>query len=185
MDKREEKTLNAVYEALRLELGNKEYQDISVSDLLTTAHISRSTFYSHFKSKEDVLVGVCSTIFDHVFSPSQQKEADHDFSGSSHFDYRHLITHIFYHFYDEKSLISALLSSRSGAPIFLENLKERSLPLMSACVKSHTFYKPGIPEEMQTHQLTESFVSLLRYWVSGGCVLTPEEMTDYFSRLYA
>ena len=44
MDKREEKTLNAVYEALRLELGNKEYQDISVSDLLTTAHISRSTF---------------------------------------------------------------------------------------------------------------------------------------------
>ena len=38
---------------------------------------------------------------------------------------------------------------------------------------------------MQTHQLTESFVSLLRYWVSGGCVLTPEEMTDYFSRLYA
>ena len=58
MDKREEKTLNAVYEALRLELGNKEYQDISVSDLLTTAHISRSTFYSHFKSKEDVYYAV-------------------------------------------------------------------------------------------------------------------------------
>ena len=179
------KTRQILIDVARQLFAKNGLENTTMNDIATASGKGRRTLYTYFKSKEDVLVGVCSTIFDHVFSPSQQKEADHDFSGSSHFDYRHLITHIFYHFYDEKSLISAILSSRSGAPIFLENLKERSLPLMSACVKSHTFYKPGIPEEMQTHQLTESFVSLLRYWVSGGCVLTPEEMTDYFSRLYA
>ena len=179
------KTRQKIVDVARQLFAKNGLENTTMNDIATASGKGRRTLYTYFKSKEDVLVGVCSTIFDHVFSPSQQKEADHDFSGSSHFDYRHLITHIFYHFYDEKSLISAILSSRSGAPIFLENLKERSLPLMSACVKSHTFYKPGIPEEMQTHQLTESFVSLLRYWVSGGCVLTPEEMTDYFSRLYA
>ena len=185
MDKRESKTRSALYEAFRIALSEKDYSSISVSDLLEKSGISRSTFYAHFHSKEDVLKGVCGEIFEHVFAPTHEKEADHDFSSSPSFDYSRMITHVFYHFYDEKELILAILRSQGGAPIFLETLKEYSLPLLGACVKSHTYYKEGIPEEMQIHQLSESFVSLLRFWVEGGCTLTPEELTDYFNRLYA
>lgn len=184
MDKRETKTRSALYEALRLCLLNEDYSSISVTDLLNKSDISRSTFYAHFKNKEDVLKGVCNEIFDHVFSPTLEKEADHDFSASPSFDYSHMITHVFYHFFEEKELIQAILKSKA-APIFVETLKERSLPLLSASVKSRTYYKEGIPEEMQIHQLSESFVSLICFWVEGGCALTPEELTKYFEKLYA
>ncbi len=184
MDKRESKTRSALYEAFRICLLSKDYSEISVTDLLNQSGISRSTFYAHFKSKEDVLKGVCDEIFDHVFAATHKKEEDHDFSSSSSFDYKRMITHVFYHFFDEKELIQTILKSEA-APIFVEALKKRSLPLLGAAVKSHTYYKDGIPEEMQIHQLSESFVSLIRFWVEGGCSLTPEELTNYFEKLYA
>ena len=184
MDKRELKTRKALYDAFEVCLKEKDYNAISVSDLLIKGSISRSTFYSHFKSKDDVLKALCNEIFEHVFAPTHTKESDHDFSSSSSFDYSRMITHVFYHFYDDRELISAILLS-SGASIFLETLKEKSLPLFTACIKSHIFYKEDIPEDMQTHQLSESFVSLIRYWVEEGCKLSPEELMNYFNKLYA
>ncbi len=184
MDKRELKTREALYDAFEECLKEKDYNEISVSDLLNKGSISRSTFYAHFRSKDDVLKALCNEIFEHVFAPTHTKESDHDFSSSSSFDYSRMITHVFYHFYDDRELISAILLS-SGASIFLETLKEKSLPLFTACIKSHTFYKDDIPEDMQIHQLSESFVSLIRYWVEDGCKLSPEELMNYFNKLYA
>ena len=184
MDKRLAKTRESLYEAFRLCLLEKDYESISVSDILSKSGVSRSTFYAHFSSKEDVLKGVLGEIFDHVFSPTHEKEKDHDFSMSPSFDYSRMITHVFYHFYDERELIKAILLSKASS-IFVESLKEHSLPLISACVKSHTYFKEDIPLDMQIHQLTESFVSLIRFWVESGCLLSPEELTEYFNKLYA
>ena len=183
MDKRETKTRKALYEAFKECLKTQDYNSISVSDLLEKSGISRSTFYSHFKSKDDVLKALCNEIFDHVFAPTQIKESDHDFSSSSSFDYSRMITHVFYHFYDEQELIREILVS-GGASIFMETLKERTYPLFSACIKSHIYYKYGIPEEIQIHQISESFVSLIRYYVESGCKISPEELMETFNKLY-
>mgnify|MGYP002556339780 CR=1 FL=1 len=37
-------------------------------NLLDESNISRSTFYSHYKSKDDVLLSIVNDLFDHVFS---------------------------------------------------------------------------------------------------------------------
>ena len=183
MDKRETKTRKSLYEAFKECLKTKDYNSISISDLLSKSGVSRSTFYSHFKSKDDVLKALCNEIFDHVFAPTQTKESDHDFSNSSTFDYTRMITHVFYHFYDKQELIREILVC-GGAPIFLETLKERTYPLFSACIKSRIYYKEGISEEIQIHQISESFVSLIRYYVENGCKLSPEELMEIFNKLY-
>lgn len=184
MDKRELKSRKAIYEAFRICLKEKDYNSISITDVLEVSKVSRSTFYSHFKSKDDVLKAICNEIFDHVLSPSLVKENDHDFSSSSNFDYSRTITHIFYHFYDEKILIKEILTS-GGSPIFVEILKSRALPLFKACIKSHIYYKEDIPEELQVYQLTESFVSIIKYYIENECIISPEMLMNYFNKLYS
>ena len=53
MDKRKEKTINAIYNAFANLIREKDYYDITIQDLLEEASISRSTFYSHYKTKDE------------------------------------------------------------------------------------------------------------------------------------
>ncbi len=96
MDKRIIKTRQAIYDGFAKALNNVSYDEMKIEDILKASNISRSTFYAHFKSKEEVLSSINENIFDHVFSHSLKEEATHDFSKSSIFDYNHLLTHILY-----------------------------------------------------------------------------------------
>jgi len=55
MDRRIAKTQKALVEALQQGLTQHPWEDITVQMLCDTADVSRSTFYSHFESKEALL----------------------------------------------------------------------------------------------------------------------------------
>ena len=55
MNKKEEKTNELILAALERLLEKKSYTDISVSDIILESTVSRSTFYTHYKKKDDVL----------------------------------------------------------------------------------------------------------------------------------
>lgn len=184
MDKREIKTINSICEAFRRILCEKRYEDITVQDILDKGSFSRSTFYAHFATKDDLVLKICDMIFDHIFINNLEKESDHDFSGICVFNYRVMITHMFYHFRSEKLLIKSIQDS-SAKQIFNIQLKKRLHRLISACVSTHLFLIKDIPFDFQVNQLTESFISLLLYWVNNGCVETPEEEEACFEKLYS
>ena len=52
MDRRKQKTVNAIYDALETLLINKKYNEIGVQDIIEQADIARSTFYTFFTSKD-------------------------------------------------------------------------------------------------------------------------------------
>ena len=68
MDKRTEKTLDAIYDAFTILINTKDYDDITIQDILDKSNIGRSTFYTHFKTKNDLLLKISQDIFEHVFS---------------------------------------------------------------------------------------------------------------------
>ena len=80
MDKRQEKTLDAIYEAFTKLINSKDYDEITIQDILNESKIGRSTFYCHFKDKNELLLSISRHIFEHVFSHSLKEEATHDFS---------------------------------------------------------------------------------------------------------
>lgn len=124
MNKKIEDTNEKIYNAFSEVLLLKDYNDVRIQDVLDKSGVARSTFYAHYKTKEDLLKSVCTTIFSHVFSHVLKEEKSHDFSRSSIFDYKHFITHIFYHIKDESRLIHAILLSQSKA-IFLDYMRGR------------------------------------------------------------
>ena len=93
MDRRQRKTRQAIYDAFAGLLEKKSYSGITVQDIIDKADIGRSTFYSHFETKDELLRSLCSEIFEHVFSENLTGEATHDFSSGKK-DIRGEITHI-------------------------------------------------------------------------------------------
>lgn len=178
MDKRVRKTDAAIYKAFGAALKEKEYSEISVEDILQRAKISRSTFYAHFKTKDDVLDSLLRNIFHHVFSHSLQEEASHDFSHESVLDYKHLFTHTLYHLRDEKELIQTILSS-SCRQRFLDEIREHVRPLMERVIREGVFPKKPLPEDLHIAEALESLVSLVTYWFRSDCLEPPEKMTEY------
>ena len=182
MNKKVENTNKKIYDAFKKALEQKNYSDINIQDILDLSGISRSTFYAHYKTKSDLLHSISSNIFDHVFSHSLQEEKSHDFSKASIFEYRHFITHIFYHLYDERELITAIFSSESKE-IFVSYLRNALKPLAEICINSNFVSKKDIPEEIQVSSMIECFIALIQYWINTNFETIPETLTNYYLKM--
>lgn len=61
-DLRVVKTKEAIYNAFKSLLLEKEYEKISITDVTTLAKINRKTFYSHYETLDDLLLEIQSNL---------------------------------------------------------------------------------------------------------------------------
>ena len=80
MDRRQQKTRKAIFEALNNLLKTKRFEHITVQEIIDTANIGRSTFYAHFETKDDLLKSMCTDIFQHIFTSELPQELESGFS---------------------------------------------------------------------------------------------------------
>ena len=182
MDLRQKKTLARIYHGFSQCLSQKDYAEITVQDILSNCGVSRSAFYAHFRTKDDVLESFLWNMFHHVFSHSLEQEDSHDFSQESVLDYRHLFTHIFYHLRDERELISSILKS-SCRDSFFALLRQSVAPLVERCVKEGAFVAKDLPEALRIASAIESFIALVAFWFQSDCRDDPEKATEYLFEL--
>lgn len=67
-DRRITKTRKAIYNAFLQLLNLKDYETITVQEIIDLADVGRSTFYSHYESKELLLDELCQKLFHHLLS---------------------------------------------------------------------------------------------------------------------
>ena len=179
MNKKLSKTNEKIYKAFEKVLYTKNYNEIRIQDILDQSGVARSTFYAHYRTKEDLLHSICFTIFEHVFSHTLEEEQSHDFSKSSIFEYKHFITHIFYHLHDEKQLMAAIFLSQSK-DVFSEYLRESIRPLAVRCVESNFVPMQDLPKDIKINSIVENFLVIIRYWIDTDFKQSPEQLTEYF-----
>lgn len=176
MDRRMQKTRDSIFNAFSSLLTQKRYSKITVQDIIDEANIGRSTFYSHFETKDDLLKALCSDIFEHVFGEELISERSHDFS-SANDDLVAKVTHILYHLKDRGRDIKRILSCEGGE-LFLSVLKSHFEKIITESIQHKIF--DGIPKEYVLNHMAGSFVETVRWWMENDMVQSPEEITGYF-----
>lgn len=176
MDRRQVKTRQAVYKAFVELLNEKSFYSITIQDILDRADIGRSTFYAHFKTKNDLLDVLCGEIFDHAFSSHTDHEETHDFS--KHHDLRSELTHVLYHIKSSDGYALSIMSS-DGAEVFMRYFRERLTKIFEDEVKEPP---QSVPRDYYINYLVGGFIDTVRWWMTN--TQAPEEVMGLYSRMY-
>ena len=174
MDRRKKKTRQAVYDAFTTLLEEKTYSNITVQEIIDEADIGRSTFYSHFETKDELLKALCSEIFDHVFAQNLKKEHTHDFSSGNQ-DIKEEITHILYHLQDSSRYIKRILSCESGE-IFMSYFKEYLEKVFLGELEKEPM---EVPRDYMLNHMVCDFAETVRWWMKHD-EYTPEDISRFF-----
>ena len=111
MERRRKKTRAAILAAFQELLACKRYENITVQDIIDAADVGRSTFYTHFETKDMLLRAMCEDMFSHVLEDVSD-EGSHDFSHDPD-NPAMIISHMLYHMQDQQKNIRSLLTCES------------------------------------------------------------------------
>lgn len=174
MDRRQQKTREAIFSAFSRLLEKKRYSHITVQDIIDEANIGRSTFYAHFEAKDELLNTMCMSIFGHIFSNDLMREETHDFSGSGNLKAR--LTHLLYHLKEKQQDISSILFGESS-DIFMRYFKEYLTELFA---KQTEVISTTAPKDYVMNHYISSFAETVKWWVNKDMLYSPDEMAEFY-----
>ena len=178
MDRRQRKTRAAIFQAFNKLLEEKHFNNITVQEILDGANVGRSTFYSHFETKDALLKEMCTDIFDHIFSHELHSETSHDFSSSDH-GLREKITHLLYHLKDNRGNVLGVLSGESGE-LFMRYFKEYLVTMFEQYPGS---IRQDVPKTFALNHLVGSLAEAVKWWIGGKMEMPPEELAECYLKL--
>lgn len=179
MDRRQQKTRVAIFDALTTLLTKYRFENITVQDIIDEANIGRSTFYSHFETKDQLLEEMCHEIFSHVFSETLLPEESHDFS-DNHEDIRALLEHILWHIKDHRDDICSIMQGESEKLFtgYFSNYLEKTFGDLIAHLDI------DVSEEFKKQFVIGSFINTVKWWITNGLRQSPSEIIgDYITCL--
>lgn len=179
MDRRQQKTRTAIFKAFTSLLSEKSYNNITVQDIIDRADVGRTTFYSHFETKDDLLRSLCEGLFDHIISSAVDSAHSHGLYSDGK-PPASLFCHLLQHLQKNDRNILGLLSCESNE-LFLRYFRDS----MNKLVREHlTVGDSGlasdVPMDFLINHITGSFVEMVLWWVRGNMHETPEELDRYF-----
>ena len=138
------KTRKAIYQAFLQLLNQKDYEAITVQEIIDLADVGRSTFYSHYESKELLLDELCQKLFHHLFERAEYLSPQ---------DY---LAHIFQHFKKNQDHVTSLLLSKNDYFIrqLRKELEHDVYPMVAdELIQSY----PNIPHSYLKHLVVSRF----------------------------
>ena len=175
-DARVRRTRDALGDALIALMQEKPFDTITVQDVLDRAHVSRSTFYSHYSDKDDLLMSDAEEFFEAI----SMALSAHDDKSDRVFP----VSEFFTHLSDVQPFFKALVKSGK----FQENMElarghfargiERRL---SELPRAKSIPPNRLPAIAFTH--AGALLSLLTWWLDRGMRESPAEMDELFHRM--
>jgi AcrR family transcriptional regulator len=157
----------AVSRAFAELIGSRQYDEITVREIIARAAVSRSTFYEHYRCKPDLLTrsiaGPFKILADGILSAAQPQ-----------------LVPLLEHFWSNRAFARGVLlgsvRQRAASVLVLEienRLKRRE-------TESRARYR--LPRRLMAWHLTESLLGLITAWLAGEARCSASELADGLSR---
>ncbi len=151
MNRQIQKTKSAIYNAFIQLLQENDYSQITVQDIISLANVGRTTFYSHYESKEVLLKELCEELFHHLF---KQK---------SNVTLKEYLIHILKHFEQNINSIATLLLSND--PYFLLRFKSELVHDVYPKLRQDYIVSKQLSEEFIMQFVLSSFIETVKWWL--------------------
>ncbi len=181
MDRRQRKSREAIFAAFTQLLSEKNYNQITVGEIIALADVGRATFYAHFPTRDFLLKELCRELFCHVLDSTREVPCDH----------RHIFhceapssvfLHLFQHIQKNDNRLLDLFCGKNN-DLFLQYFKTDLLSLVREQLSLfQTKEKVEFPLSFRIHHVAATFVETLRWWVDTGMKESPETVYRYFSQ---
>ena len=179
MDRRQRKTRELIFKSFIELLSEKDFNKITVGEIIERADVGRATFYAHFETKEFLLKELSEELFCHIFDAENNEQAKH----------RHIFDcnapdsvflHLFQHLQKNDNNILELLSCQNNE-LFLRYFKNNLQRLIVSHLSLFEARKNDkLPDSFWINHIASAFVETLRWWIDNGMKESPEKILEYF-----
>jgi AcrR family transcriptional regulator len=176
LDRRTLRTRNALGDALIELMQEQPFKSVTVQDVLDRAKVGRSTFYTHYRDKDDLFLSDVEDFWEMMSSMLERRGEDSKRVAP--------VRELFSHIAEVKNLREALVASGKARDVmelgqgqFARAIEKR---LVKLCPAKEA--KAGQFAAM-SHALAGALFSSLNWWMDRGMPVSPEEMDDQFHHL--
>ena len=175
-DRRVQRTKRSLHDALIGLAREKPYPSIAVKEILDRANVGRSTFYTHFRDKDDLLE---SGIHDVLQSTHDRPRSGNPVERIVSFSLP-LLTHI-----DEHRRKTGARMERDGRVVMHAHLHNVLRNLVAEQLSGVSRRESGrqLPTDLLANHVAAAFILVLNWWVDNDVPLTPEEVDQCFRAL--
>lgn len=180
-DRRVKRSRQLLRDALQRLILKKGYNEITVQDILDQADIGRSTFYAHFRDKDDLLLSGLDQFRD-TFEANSLLSLPHDKEEGS-MDFVDISLAVFRHVEEYKSYAKALLKTEGNA-LIMGHLRHLIMDYARQWTqKREPLSGYGIPAELLAHHMANTLMGLMTWWVNRDFPFTAEQMDGICRKL--
>lgn len=178
VDRRIRRTQMSLHKALRDLILEKRYDKITVQDIIDRADVGRSTFYSHFLDKEDLLAKGMQQFGqefgEHVKLSEHRDETEHVL---------HSLV-FFQHAYENRDHYRAMLDG-GGRQFLLDTGRQHIMADIEAHLDRRVEQgsRLPVPLEVATHYFAGAMMSIMVWWIDGDMALPPEEINAMYQTM--
>lgn len=180
-DRRIQRTRELLRSSMVSLIKERGFEALTVQDIIDRANVGRSTFYAHFKSKEDLLKGGVEMVRSTLKRAQLRSRAGSGSSRERLFAFAH---ELFVHAEQHREVFAAMVGKRSGTVFqhhlhrMLADVVREDVDLLIARKRSD-----AVRIEATVQFVAGGLLGLLIAWRDDMARLTPEDMSAMFRRM--
>ena len=175
-DRRTRRTRQLLRSALLALLKEKSYEEISVQDIIERADVARSTFYMHYLDKDDLLTGGHGVLAENL---GQQLTSHAGENRTSVFSSRAW----FYHIQAQVPILK-VIAKDPAMDLAMKTLRGIIRRSVEEGMHTHSLIEnTSVPLCLVVDYLTDTLMTLIKWWFKDGMKYTPEQMDEMFQQL--
>jgi len=204
LDRRVQKTRKLLQDALIELVAQKSYESVSIREILETANVGRSTFYSHFQDKDQLLHSILDRL-NELFEQHEKQflDAKKNFGNADIMNLTHEFSptlSLFQLVGQNHRFFKAMLGNRGygifAKPVYdyvfahihgiftkpVHNDMVANMHESFKILKSHEKYG-SLESEIAAHYFVSALMGILVWWVEKDMPCTADEINRLFRQL--
>jgi AcrR family transcriptional regulator len=178
-DRRVLRTRRSLKDALLTLILEEGYDSVTIEEITERADLGRTTFYLHYKDKEELLLESISELVDDLVEQTRESTVEP-------------ILLSFYHARENADLYRVILRGE-GAFKAIERLRKivaqtidelLGEALHELAVQENTNIEPLVPMDVFVHYFSGSLLGIMTWWLEEEKPYSPEEMAQMFQLMF-